>query len=70
MENQFIPAERSYGLNEPSREPGDLYVIHTTPMFASGFATVALGVARTGLDFAIDLTKRKVQHGGSSVVSA
>ncbi len=70
MDNQFVPAERSYGLNEPSREPGPLYVIHTTPMFASGFATVALGVARTGLDFAIDLTKRKVQHGGSSVVSA
>ncbi len=64
-----VPAERSYGLNEPSREPGPLYVIHTTPMFASGFATVALGVARSGLDFAIDLTKRKIQHGGSSVVS-
>lgn len=69
MDDHFVPAERSYGLEEPSREPGDLYVIHTTPMFASGFATVALGVARSGLDFAIDLTKRKVQHGGSSVVS-
>ena len=69
MDNQFVPSERSYGLNEQSREPGPLYVIHTTPMFASGFATVALGVARTGLDFAIELTKRKVQHGGSSVVN-
>ncbi len=69
MDDHFVPAERSYGLNEPSREPGHLYVIHTTPMFASGFATVALGVARSALDFAIDLTKRKIQHGGSSVVS-
>ena len=66
----FVPAERSYGLNEPSREAGPLYVIHTTPMFASGFATVALGVARSGLDAAIDLTKSKVQHGGANTLSA
>ena len=65
----FVPAERSYGLNEPSREPGPLYVIHTTPMFASGFATVALGVARSGLDAAIGLTKSKVQHGGTNALS-
>ena len=65
----FVPAGRSYGLNEPSREPGPLYVIHTTPMFSSGFATVALGVARSGLNFAIELTKRKIQHGGSSALS-
>ena len=65
----FVPKERSYGLNEPSREPGTLYVIHTTPMFASGFATVALGVARSGLNSAIELTKAKIQHGGSNVLS-
>ena len=65
----FVPAERSYGLNETSREPGALYVIHTTPMFASGFATVALGVARSGMDAAIELTKSKVQHGGTNALS-
>ena len=65
----FVPAERSYGLNETSREPGPLYVIHTTPMFASGFATVALGVARSGLNTAIDLAKSKVQHGGTNTIS-
>ena len=70
MKDHIVPAERSYGLNEPSREPGALYVIHTTPMFASGFATVALGVARSGLDTAINLTKSKVQHGGTNTISA
>ena len=65
----FVPAERSYGQNEPSREPGPLYVIHTTPMFASGFATVALGVARTALDYATDLAKRKTQQGDNNVLS-
>ena len=68
--DHFVPKERSYGLNVPARESGPLYVIHTTPMFASGFATVALGVARTALDFAIDLTKRKIQQGGTSVLGA
>ena len=66
----FVPTERSYGLNEPSREPGPLYVLHTTLMFASGFANVALGVARTALNFAIDLTKRKTQQGGANILSA
>ncbi len=66
----FVPTQRSYGLNEPSREPGPLYVIHTTPMFASGFATVALGVARTALNFAVDLTKRKTQQGSANILSA
>ena len=65
----FVPAERSYGQYEPSREPGPLYVIHTTPMFASGFATVALGVARTALDYATDLAKRKTQQGDNNVLS-
>ncbi len=65
----YVSAERSYGLNEPSREPGTLYVIHTTPMFASGFANVALGVARSGLNSAINLTKSKIQHGGTSAIS-
>ena len=68
-ENLFVPAERSYEQNEPSREPGALYAIHTTPMFASGFATVALGVARTALNFATDLAKRKTQQGDANVLS-
>ncbi len=69
-ENLFVPTERSYGQEEPSSEPGSLYVIHTTPMFASGFATVALGVARTALCFATDLTKRKIIQGATSILSA
>lgn len=69
-ENLFVPAERSYGLQEPSSESCPLYVIHTTPMFASGFATVALGVARTALDFAIELTQRKTIQGATSILSA
>ncbi len=65
-EDIFIPNPRSYGLSEQSREPGALYVIDTTPLFASGFATVALGATRAGIDWATELTKNKIQHGSTT----
>ena len=58
----FVPAARSYPTNAKSSEPGPIYVLPTTLMFCSGFATVALGAARAGLDAAIDLSKSKTQH--------
>lgn len=63
-----IHSTRSYRPSDPSRETGALYLIDTTPMFASGFATVALGTARAGLDIAIEVCKRKVQQGGEDVL--
>ena len=63
-----IPSTRSYRPSDPSRESGALYLIDTTPMFASGFAIVALGTARAGLDLAIEVCKRKVQQGGEDVL--
>ena len=63
-----IHSTRSYRPSDPSRESGALYLIDTTPMFASGFATVALGTARAGLDIAIEVCKRKVQQGGEDVL--
>ena len=58
----FVPAARSYPTNAKSSEPGPIYVLPTTMMFCSGFATVALGTARAGLDAAIELSKSKAQH--------
>ena len=65
-EDLFIPAARSYPPTAASREPGPLYVIPTTLLFCSGFATVALGNARAGLDAAIDLVIGKTQQGRES----
>lgn len=62
----FIPAVRSYPTTAESREPGPLYVIPTTLLFCSGFATVALGAARAGLDAAIALASAKTQQGRES----
>ena len=66
IEDLFIPAARSYPTTATSREPGPLYVIPTTLLFCSGFATVALGNARAGLDFAKDLVIGKTQQGRES----
>ncbi len=68
-ENVLVPNPRSYDPTAPSREPGALYLIDTTPLFASGFATVALGAARAGIDSAIDLTKKKIQQGSTVELS-
>lgn len=62
----FIPAARSYPTTAESREPGPLYVMPTTLLFCSGFATVALGAARAGLDAAIALATAKTQQGRES----
>ena len=48
----YVPAIRTFG-SEGSREEGPLYVMPKQLLFASGFATVALAVARAGLDSAI-----------------
>ena len=58
----FVPAAHSYPTTAKSSESGPIYVLPTTMMFCSGFATVALGTARAGLDAAIELSKSKTQH--------
>ena len=65
----FVPAARSYPTTAASRERGPLYVIPTTLLFCSGFATVALGAARAGLDAAIALAAGKTQQGRESPLS-
>ncbi len=57
----FVPEAHTFDPNTDSHENGPLYMIPTTLLFAAGFSTVALGVARAGLDAALDLAGRKVQ---------
>ena len=56
----FVPAALSYRVDDAPRESGPLYVVPKVLMFSTGFATVALGVARSALDAAIDIAGRKV----------
>ena len=59
VEDLFIPSDHSYDPTEPPRENGSLYMIPMTLLFGSGFATVALGVARAALDTAISVAGDK-----------
>lgn len=60
VDNRFIPEEHTYIQDGPPWADGPLYVISRTLLFAAGFATVALGVARQSLDIAIAVAETRV----------
>jgi alkylation response protein AidB-like acyl-CoA dehydrogenase len=59
----FIPDAYSVGRDRPEerREPGLTYRFSSLSIYASGFASVALGVARAVLDEFIKLARQKTQ---------
>ncbi len=59
VDDLFVPSVRTFSLAGPPREDGALYVIPNILLFASGFSTVALGVARASLDVAIEIAGGK-----------
>ena len=65
----FIPESRTFGPTDPPWNDGPLYILPTSLKFASGFACVALGVARAGLNVALELASRKTARGDQSVLS-
>ena len=64
-EARFVPEHRVMRLDVPPREPWPLYVVPQALLFACGFGSVALGVARAGLDAAIELASDKRPRFGS-----
>ncbi len=56
----FVPGIRTYSTSDAPREDNALYYMPVTLLFASGFATVALGTARASLDAVIELAGEKV----------
>ena len=55
----FVPASRVYVEEQTPRDDGPLYLIPRSLFFGSGFGMVALGVARSALDAAIEIATRK-----------
>jgi alkylation response protein AidB-like acyl-CoA dehydrogenase len=51
------------------RQPGTLYAFNSSNMYSSGFAGVALGIARSTLDAFIDLGGTKIPRGGQTYVA-
>ncbi len=55
----FVPSSRVYVEAQTPHEDGPLYLIPRSLFFGSGFGMVALGVARSALDAAIEIATRK-----------
>ena len=62
----FVPDRRSP--EKQPREKGPLYVFGTTNVFATGFASVGLGIARAMLDAFLDLAVTKTPRGIKGVL--
>jgi alkylation response protein AidB-like acyl-CoA dehydrogenase len=62
----FVP-ERRFALEDP-QVPGTLYLFNTTNVFAVGFSSVALGLARATLDALIDVTATKSYRGIAGLI--
>jgi alkylation response protein AidB-like acyl-CoA dehydrogenase len=61
----FVPQHHSVSRDDPAerRHPGPLYCFSSGNLYASGFAGVALGIARSMLDGFIELAKEKQPRG-------
>src|SRR5712692_95675 len=61
----FVPHEYSISRDDPAerRQPGPLYCFPTGSLYASGFASVALGIARHMLDGLVELAREKTPRG-------
>lgn len=60
VDDLFVPIGRTYNPNDQPREQSPVYGIPTTLLFASGFSTVALGIAKASLDTAMELAVIKI----------
>ncbi len=68
VDDMFIPEHRTYQFEGEHNEPGPLYAIPRTLLFGSGFATVALGVARKSLEIAIEAASTRAPGRSSTVL--
>lgn len=66
VDNVLVPDARTIRLDVPPRETGPIYAIPQALLFACGFGSVALGVARAGLDATIELAADKRPRFGSA----
>ena len=59
VEELYVPSNRTFNPAGSPHEGGPLYVMPMLLLFASGFACVALGVARTALDATLEIAGGK-----------
>lgn len=70
--NLFVPRERAIRRDDPAerQQSGPLYCFPIGSLYASGFAGVALGIARGTLDALVDLARHKMPRGMARALRA
>ena len=65
VDDLFVPHDHSMSRDDPAerRQPGLIYCFPTGSFYASGFASVALGIARRMLDAFVSLAREKTPRG-------
>ena len=65
VDDLFVPHDHSISRDDPAerRQPGLIYCFPTGSFYASGFASVALGIARRMLDAFVSLAREKTPRG-------
>ena len=58
----FVSESHTYLESDASRENGAIYMIPKIPLFAIGFGTISIALARACLDDAIELARQKTQR--------
>ena len=62
VDDLFVPEEHTFVQEGSSWSDAPLYQIPTTLLFATGFATVALGVARRSIDIAVEIGSTRMPY--------
>ncbi|HEX2173695.1 MAG TPA: acyl-CoA dehydrogenase family protein, partial [Dehalococcoidia bacterium] len=69
VDDVFVPEERTCLVaGAPLREPGPLYVLPRTLLFASGDAAVCLGIARSSLEALYELAGAKMPRAAGGLL--
>lgn len=68
IEDLFIPGVHTYLESDNAQDKSPLYVIPKIPLFATGFATITVALARRCLDDAVAIAKRKSQQAVSGAM--
>lgn len=71
VEDLFVPDAHAPARDvaEERREPGPLYVIGSTLLYASGFCSVTIGIARRLLDTYIELARGRQSRAASTIMA-
>jgi alkylation response protein AidB-like acyl-CoA dehydrogenase len=69
VEDLFVPDERSPAREAERREPGPLYILGSTLLYAAGFSSTTLGIARRLFDSYVELARGKHSRASPSAMA-